>query len=112
MHFCNSLTDAVLTASGFFFPVFELRQLVFKEAARLVGGSVFVRQMPDKIVDELAEVVIHIFAVGIAPLAEVLVEAAVDLTAERAVVERHSAALADQLSRRAEQCVYRNVVQL
>ena len=49
-------------------------------------------------------------AVGIAPLAVILVEVAVDFATDHGVVaERHTAALAKELSRGAEQRVYGNV---
>ena len=48
-------------------------------------------------------------AAGVAPLAVILVEGAVRLSAGCGVVERHSAALADQLARRAKQGVDRNI---
>jgi len=56
--------------------------------------------------------VIHILPVGIAPFAVFLVEKAVRFPADIGVVKRHTAALANKLSRRAEKRVDRNVKQL
>ena len=49
-------------------------------------------------------------AVGIAPLAVILVEVAVDFATDHGIVaERHTATLAEELSRSAEQRVYGNI---
>ena len=58
--------------------------------------------------DELLGAFIFKFSARIAPLAIVLVDLAVRLAAQGLVVKRYAAALADELSRLAEQCVYGN----
>ena len=67
---------------------------------RLVGGKLLhekIGQLVDRGVDE--------FAVSIAPFTVFLVESAVRFPTYRVVVERHSATLAEKLSRTSEQCI-------
>ena len=68
--------------------------------------------MLNKKIRQLVNAFVNEFSVRIAPFAVFLIECAVCFFADKAVLQRHSAALADKLSRRPEKRVYRNVKQL
>ena len=87
------------------FPVTELRQLRFKIRARLLRRPVFVCHMLDQKIDQRLEIGVSILPIGVAPLAVFLVEGAVRLSADDGILQGHAAALADQRSRRAKECV-------
>lgn len=71
--------------------------------ADLLRGPRFGRHVRDAEVDELPHALVGKGAAVVAPLAVVLVEGTVRLTAQGAVVERQAAALADELTRGAKQ---------
>ena len=64
--------------------------------------------MPRKKADHLVHILIDIFAVRIAPSAVFLVELSVRLPADNIILQRHPAALTDQLFGRSEDRVDRN----
>lgn len=63
-------------------------------------------------INKCIHVGVGVFPIGVAPLAEVLVELAVRLSARGLVLERHPAALAHELVRRAQKRVYRHIEKL
>ena len=94
-------------------PVGQCRQLLLKIGSGLLRRPALVRHMPHQKIRQRPDIGIGEFSIGIAPPAVCLVEAAVRLTADGGiVVERHTAALADQLSGRAQKRVDGNVEQL
>ena len=92
-----------------FFPMLQLGYDGFHMGANLFGGPGFCGHMGYAEVDQLFLAGIGELAAGIAPLTVVLVEGTVGVLAGGGIVERHSAALADQLSGRAQQRVDGNV---
>ena len=90
----------------------QLGNLIFEIGARLLGREGLARHVGDEKFDQLILIRVDKTAVGIAPFAVVLVERSVRLAAERGVVERHAAALADQLARGAEKGVDGDIEQL
>ena len=83
--------------------MFEVRDDRLHMGADLLRGPRFGRHVRDAEVDELLHALVGKGAAVVAPLAVVLVEGTVRLTAQGAVVERHAAALADELTRGAKQ---------
>ena len=65
--------------------------------------------MRNAYLDQIVHVVIHIFTVGIAPLAIFLVEKSIGFLADIAVFKRHPTALTDQALGRAEKRIDRYV---
>ena len=92
-----------------FFPMLQLGHDGFHMGANLFGGPGFAGHMLNAEVDQLFLAGIGELAAGIAPLTVVLVEGTVGVLAGGGIVERHSAALADKLPRRAQQRVDGNV---
>ena len=84
-------------------PVLQLRQLLGQILPHLGFGPGVGGHVRCAVVDQGAQVGIGKFPVGIAPLAVVLIEAAVRLSAEDAVLQGHAAALAKQLPGAAQQ---------
>ena len=93
-------------------PVIKLWQHILHMDTRLFLRKAIGSHMLNTNVDKLVHIVIRIITVGIAPLAVILVEAAVDLLADKLVLKRHTAALTYQLSRRAQNRVDGHVEQL
>lgn len=83
----------------------ELRHNSFHVRADLLRGPRLRRHMLHAEIDELLGTLVLEFAAGVAPFAVFLVERAVRLMARYGVLERHAAALADVLARRAEKRV-------
>ena len=75
----------------------------------LLRRPAFARHVLNAEVDQLLLTVIFEFAVCIAPFAVILIERAVGFPAHGPVLERHAAALTDQLSRRTQQRIDRNI---
>ena len=98
--------------SALFLPVLQPRHNGFHVRADLLSGPRFARHMLHAEVDELLQAGVLERTARVAPLAVVLVERAVRLAAENGVLQRHPAALTDELARRAQQCVDRNVKKL
>lgn len=90
-------------------PVLELRQQVLQVGADLDGRKGIVCHVGRAEIDQRIHALIRECAVRIAPLAVILVERAVRFAAHAPVFERHAAALADELPRRTEQRVDRDV---
>ena len=89
----------------------QLGQLRLKVGARLLGRPILIGHVLHQKIGQRLQILIGKLPVGIAPLAVVLVERAVRLAAEQRILQRHAAALADQLARRAQQRVDRYVKQ-
>ena len=62
-------------------------------------------------IDELVDAVIGKVAIGVAPFAVGFIDAAVRLSAHRSILQRHAAALTDELLRAAEQGIDRDIVE-
>lgn len=62
-------------------------------------------------IDELVDAVVGELAIGVTPFAVVFVDAAVGLSAHRSILQRHAAALTDELLRAAEQGIDRDIVE-
>lgn len=77
--------------------------------AHLLGGPLLACHVLYAEVDQLLRTFIFEFAAVIAPFAVFLIERTVGFFADCGIVERHSAALAEQLPRRAQQRVNRNI---
>ena len=88
-------------------PMLQLRQMRVEQSAAVgVGLVVGVGHLFYEEIEKEVFALIGEFAVGVAPFAVILVERAVGLvTDERIVVERHSAALANQRLRRTQERV-------
>lgn len=95
-----------------FFPMLQLGHDGFHVGANLFGGPCLAGHMLNAEVDQLFLAGIGELAAGIAPFTVVLVEGAVGVFAGGGIVERHAAALADQLPWRAQQRVDGNVEKL
>ena len=93
----------------FFFPVLQVGHDGFHMGADLFGGPLLVCHVGDAEVDQLRRAGVTEFAAVVAPLAVVLVERAVRLLAGGGVLQRHAAALADQLPGRAQERIDRDV---
>ena len=87
----------------FFFPVLQVGHDGFHMGADLFGGPLLVCHVGDAEFDQLRRAGVTEFAAVVAPLAVVLVERAVRLLAGGGVLQRHAAALADQLPGRAQE---------
>ena len=87
----------------------ERRQESRHVRAHLPGRPLLACHVLRTEVDELVHARIGEFSIGVAPFTVVLVDGSVRLTAERRLLERHPAALADQLPRRAQKRVDRHV---
>lgn len=61
-------------------------------------------------IDELVDAVIGKEAIGVAPFAVGFIDAAVRLAAHGSILQRHAAALTNELSRAAEQSIDRDIV--
>ena len=89
----------------------QLRQPpIVLEAAVIIVKVFGIRHVINEEIQEIFFGCIHEFAVGVAPLAVVLIEETVRLPADvQIVVQGHAAALAVELSGASEQCVDRYV---
>ena len=83
-------------------PIIQFRKHIPHICPHLLRRKLLICHVAHTDIDQIIHVVIHILAVGIAPLAVFLIEDAVGFSADHRVFHRHSAALADQLTRRAE----------
>lgn len=61
-------------------------------------------------IDELVDAVIGKVAIGVAPFAVGFIDAAIGLAAHGSILQRHAAALTNELSRAAEQGIDRDIV--
>ena len=89
----------------------SLRERLFQIAAGLLLRESFRHHLADADVNQVVHIAVGKRSVGIAPPAVVLIDRAVFFPAENRVLQRHPAALADQLPRRAEQGIDRHVEQ-
>ena len=83
--------------------------MFFQIRPHLFGRPGLVCHASRQKVDQLCKVVVSKRPICIAPLAELFIAGAVRLAAHHGVVQRHSAALADQLSGRSQQGIDRNI---
>ena len=81
-----------------FFPMLQLGHDGFHMGANLLLRPAFACHVLCAEIDQLLLAGIGKFSARVAPLAVFLVERAVGFTAEGGILQRHSAALADQLS--------------
>ena len=95
-----------------FFPVVQFGQCLFQINAGLLFGKVFIYHMPYTDIDQVIHITVGICPVGIAPLAIIFVERTVLILTDNRIIQRHSAALADQLIRRSKQSVDGNIEKL
>ena len=87
------------------FPVIQFGQRLFQIDFGLLFGKVFIYHMPHTDVDQVIHVAVCVCPIGKAPLAIIFIKRAVLISADNRIIQRHSAALADQLIRRTKQCV-------
>ena len=81
------------------FPIVELGKMFVKISSCRFSRPIFIRHMTDQEVGQFFKACITEIAVGIAPLAVFLVEKSVWFFADVSVLKRHTAALADKISR-------------
>ena len=86
-------------------PMGQLGQQLGKVGADLLRGPVAVGQVAGKKFDQLLQIGIGERPVCIAPLAVCLIGGAVGFLADGGLLQRHSAALTDQLPRGPQQCM-------
>ena len=91
------------------FPVVQRGQYLLQILTRLRLGKTLVCHILDADFDQIVHITVGIGPVRKAPFAVILVERSIRVAADERIIKRHAAALADQLARRAEQGVDRNV---
>lgn len=93
------------------FPIIQFWQVRFKITARLLRRKVFVLHMSDEKIRQLLQARVNEITVRIAPLTVFFIERTVSLFTDRRIIQSHTTALTNQLSRRTKKRVDRNVKQ-
>lgn len=101
----RALTAGAFSVTASLFPMLQVRHHGLHVGADLLRRPALAGHVRHAEVDELLLTGIRERAVGIAPFAVLLVEGAIRLPAGGGILQRHPAALADQLPRRAQQRV-------
>ena len=94
------------------FPIFQLRQQLPQIGAHLLLCVCILWHIFHAHLNQILHIAIQIYTIGVAPFAVILIQKAICFPADAVIRKRHAAALANQLSRRAKQCVDGHIEQL
>ena len=94
------------------FPILQLRQQLPQIGAHLLLCVGILRHIFHAHLNQILHIAVQIHPIGVAPFAVILIQKAVLFPADAVIRKRHAAALANQLSRRTEQCVDGHIEQL
>ena len=94
------------------FPILQLRQQLPQIGAHLLLCVCILWHIFHAHLNQILHIAIQIYTIGVAPFAVILIQKAICFPADAVIRKRHAAALANQLSRRAKQCVDGHIEQL
>ena len=105
----ENLELSVVAKLGVLLPVVELWQSLFQIGTRLFFGEILIHHVRHAGADQRVHIAVGIFSVRITPFAVILIQCFVFVPADDGILQRHSAALADELTGFSEQRVDGNV---